>query len=81
MMAVLQEIMQTLKHFLHDGRVCVRIDRVIMDVLSELVTSNRDLNRKREPVLQISGGRAPKAEGVARAKVLSGSELSLLKEE
>lgn len=56
-------------------------DRVIMDVLSELVTSNRDLNRKREPVLQISGGRAPKAKGVARAKVLSGSELSLLKKE
>ena len=41
-----------------------------MDVLSELVTSNGDLNIMREPVLQRSGGRASKAEGRASVKVL-----------
>lgn len=50
--------------------VCRYIDRVIVDVLSELVTSNRDLNEIMESVLQISGGKASKAKETASAKVL-----------
>lgn len=60
---VLQEIMQTLS-------VCVSIIRVIVGVLSELLTSNRDMSKIRNPVLQISGGRASTATETVSAKVL-----------